>query len=94
MYRSNDAGATWNHLLDSLFWDMVADPVNPNVLYAATGWVLTANDGYAAIYKSTDFGDTWTMLNTGIPGTGVVQRIKLAIAPSDNNYVYALTVEC
>ncbi len=93
MYKSNDGGATWNHVLDSLFWDMLQDPVNPNILYAATGWVLNSNDGYAAIYKSTDFGDTWTMLNTGIPGTGSVQRVKLAIAPSDNNYVYAITVD-
>ncbi len=93
IYRSSDAGATWNHVMDSLFWDMLQDPVNPNVLYAATGWVLNANDGYAAIYKSTDFGDTWTMLNTGIPGTGTVQRVKLAIAPSNTNYLYALTVD-
>ncbi len=93
MYKSTDAGATWNHTMDSLFWDMQQDPVNPNVLYAATGWVLNSNDGYAAIYKSTDFGDTWIMLNTGIPGTGTVQRVKLAIAPSDNNYIYAITVD-
>lgn len=93
MYTSIDAGATWTKQLDSLFWDMVQDPVNPNTLYAASGWVLNANDGNAAIYKSTDFGVTWTMLNTGIPSTGSVQRIKLAIAPSDNNYVYAIAVD-
>lgn len=92
VYRSNDAGATWNHVLDSLSWDMLQDPVNPNTLYLATGWVANANDGYAAIYKSTDFGDTWDMLNTGITGTGVVQRVKLAMAPNDPNYIYALTV--
>lgn len=93
VYRSNDAGATWNHVLDSLCWDLIQDPINPNVLYCATGWVANANDGYAAIYKSTDFGDTWTMLNTNIPGTGVVQRVKLAMAPSDNTCIYAMTVD-
>ena len=90
MYTSIDFGATWTQVMDSLFWDITQDPNNPNILYAATGWVMTANDGYAAIYKSTDFGQNWTMLNTGIPGTGAVQRIKLAIAPSDPNYVYAI----
>lgn len=93
MYSSMDAGQTWTKNLDSLFWDMVQDPVNPNTLYAASGWVMNTDDGYAAIYKSTDFGATWTMLNTSIPGTGTVQRIKLAIAPSDNNYIYALAVD-
>jgi hypothetical protein len=90
MYKSFNAGTSWTKQLDSLFWDMVQDPINPNIIYAATGWVKNANDGYANIYKSTNFGASWTLLNTGIPTQGTVQRIKLAIAPSDNNYVYAL----
>ncbi|MFN8144455.1 MAG: T9SS type A sorting domain-containing protein [Bacteroidia bacterium] len=93
MYTSTDAGATWSHRLDSLFMDMVQDPSNPDILYAATGWVATANVGNSGIYKSTDFGNTWTLLNTGMPSTGVIQRIKLAIAPSDPNRIYALTVD-
>jgi photosystem II stability/assembly factor-like uncharacterized protein len=93
MYISNNAGATWTKTLDSLFWDLAQDPSNPNVLYAASGWVANANQGNAAIYKSTDFGNTWTMLNTGIPATGDVQRIKLEIAPSNPNYIYALAVD-
>lgn len=93
MYTSADAGTTWTHTLDSLFWDLVQDPVTPTILYAATGWLAVSNYGNAAIYKSTDFGSTWAMLTTGIPGTGTVQRIKLAIAPSDNNYIYAMAVD-
>ena len=90
MYKSTNGGTTWTKKLDSLFWDMVQDPVSPNVIYAATGWVQNSNMGHAGIYKSTDFGTTWTMLPTGITGQGSVERIKLAIAPSNNNYVYAL----
>lgn len=93
MYTSNDAGATWTHTLDSLFWDLVQDPSTPNTLYATSGWLAGSNKGFAAIYKSLDFGATWTMLPTGIPGTGVVQRIKLAIASSDPNYIYAAAVD-
>jgi len=90
MYKSTDGGNTWVKKLDSLFWDMVQDPVNPSVLYAASGWIQNANVGNAAIYKTTDFGTTWTMLNTGMAAQGTVQRTKLAIAPGDPNYVYAL----
>ena len=93
MYTSANAGVTWTHTLDSLFWDLVQDPVNPNVLYATSGWLVYANIGSAAIYKSTNFGATWTVLNTNIPATGAVQRIKLAIAPSDHNYIYAFAVD-
>lgn len=92
MYTSTDAGASWTQRMDSLFWDLVQDPANPDILYAATGWVYNADDGSAGIYKSTDFGNTWTLLNTNIPPTGVVQRVKLAVAPSDPNRIYAVTV--
>lgn len=92
MHKSTNGGASWTKQLDSLFWDMLPDPTNPNVIYAATGWVLNSNQGSAGIYKSTNFGNTWIKLTTGIPVTGSVQRVKLAIAPSDNNYIYALCV--
>ena len=93
MYISNDAGLSWSKTLDSLMWDMVQEPTNPNILYAASGWISNANTGNAAIYKSTNFGQTWTMLNTGFPSTGVIQRTKLCIAPSDPSCIYALTVD-
>lgn len=93
MYKSTNAGVTWVKKLDSLFWDLQSDPANPNILYGATGWVLNSNLGNAGIYKSVDFGNTWMMLNTGMPLTGSIQRVKLAIAPSDPNYIYALCVD-
>jgi len=93
MYVSNNAGASWTKTMDSLFWDLAEDPQQPNILYAATGWVKNANDGNAGIYKSTDFGQSWTLLNTGIPPTGLVQRVKIAVSPSQPNRLYALTVD-
>ncbi len=93
MYRSSNAGTTWTKVMDSLFWDLHQDPVNANILYASTGWVMNSNQGNAAVYKSTNFGNTWTMLSTGMPATGSIQRVKLAIAPSDNNYIYAACVD-
>ena len=93
MYKSTNAGSTWTKNLDSLFWDMHQDPINPNIVYASTGWVATANIGNAGVYKSTDFGNTWTMLNTGMTLTGDIQRVKLAISPSNSNYIYALCVD-
>lgn len=93
MYTSSNAGTTWTHTLDSLFWDLVQDPITPSTLYATSGWLATSNRGSAAIYKSTNFGVSWTMLTTGIPATGSIQRIKIAIAPSDPNYVYAFAVD-
>ncbi|OFY95060.1 MAG: hypothetical protein A2309_13750 [Bacteroidetes bacterium RIFOXYB2_FULL_35_7] len=90
---STDAGLTWTHKLDTLFWDMVQDPANSEIIYAASGWVKAMNIGNAGIYKSTNFGQTWTQLVTNIPETGFVQRIKLAIAPSDPALIYAVAID-
>jgi photosystem II stability/assembly factor-like uncharacterized protein len=92
IYTSNDAGATWTQILDSLFWDLIHDPNNVNTLYAATGYLKNANTGYASVMKSIDFGQTWTQLNTGIPPVDSVTRIKLCVAPGNSNIIYALTV--
>jgi photosystem II stability/assembly factor-like uncharacterized protein len=88
--KSFDAGVTWTQINDSIIWDLERDPVDPQVLYASSGYRSTLNTGTAAIMKSTDFGSTWTVLPTGIPGQFYVQRIELAVSPSDHNYVYAL----
>jgi len=53
--------------------DLVMDPGNLNVLYAAF-W----NYG---IYKSTDGGATWTQLTNGLPDSNF-GRIELAIGTS------------
>lgn len=93
MYRSTDAGNTWTPVLDSLMWDLVADPQNPEVVYATTGWVASSNVGTASIMKSVDFGQTWTVLNTGIPPQQEVQRLKLAISPQNTAVLYAAAVD-
>lgn len=90
IYRSTDAGANWSVINDSLIWDLIQDPSNPNTLYAASGYLSNRDIGTAGIIKSSDFGQTWSILNTSIPGKNAVQRIKLAISPQDPNYVYAL----
>ncbi len=93
MYRSINGGNSWSKKLDSLFCDMEQDPQNSNIIYAATAWIKNSNTGFAGIYKSSDFGNTWTILNTGIPFQGFVQRIKIAIAPTDHNYIYAVACD-
>jgi photosystem II stability/assembly factor-like uncharacterized protein len=90
VYRSTDAGVTWTQTANFFAWDLEKHPTNPSVLYASSGYRASLNYGQAGIWKSTDFGATWTALNTGIPTQGVIQRIELAIAPSDPSKLYAL----
>lgn len=50
------------------------DPLDPNTLYA----------GYKNVWKSTDQGDSWTVIST----FGGSNLKSLVVAPSDPNYIY------
>jgi len=93
IWKSLDAGNTWTQILDTIIWDIEYDPLNSEVLYASTGYIASYDTGTAAIMKSFDFGSTWTTLNSGIPPTQQAQRVELAIAPSDPNYIYAIACD-
>lgn len=101
VYRTTDGGATWKKVLfvdeNTGATDLVIDPSNPLVLYAATyqrqrrTWGFNGGGPGSAIYKTTDGGSSWTKLTTGLP-PGDKGRIALALAASDPKVVYA-TVE-
>ncbi len=98
VYKSTDGGSTWNKTLGNEEWtgatDLLIDPTNPNVLYAAT-WdrhrTVAAYMGGgpgSGIHKSTDGGETWEKLTTGIPKVKL-GKIGLAMNPYDPNMIYA-----
>lgn len=90
---SNDGGASWQPTFNDLIFDIERSPADPNTLYASSGFLANLNQGNAGIWKSTDFGQTWEQLDADIPPTNAVQRIELAISPSNPDYVYALACD-
>ncbi len=101
VYRSLDGGATWDKVLfvnDSTgVIDLVMRPDSPDVLFAATWQRVRRVTGaqlsgpHSGIYKSTDGGETWTLLDAdnGLPG-GPAGRIGLALCRDAPGVVYAL----
>jgi len=99
LYKTTDGGKTWEAVLtiseNTGVSDMVMDPRDPNVIYAASHQrrrhVYTKIDGgpESAIYKTTDGGKTWDKLKSGLPG-GDIGAIGLAISPVNPDYVYAI----
>jgi photosystem II stability/assembly factor-like uncharacterized protein len=100
VYRTMDGGKSWERVLfvnDSTgAVDLVMDPGNPRILYAATWqieihtWGRESGGAGSAIWKSVDGGTTWKRLaGHGLPETPV-GRIGLAVARSNPNRVYAL----
>jgi len=100
VYRSKDGGKTWEKVLyvnpRTGFVDLVLDPKNPDVLYAAAwekdrkAWDFTEGGTGSGIYKTTNGGDNWERLGEGFPKGEFVGRIGLAIYPKNPNIVYAL----
>ena len=97
-YRSEDGGTTWARTLGNDQWtgvtDLVMNPENPDILYAAT-WdrhrTVAAYMGGgpgSGLHKSTDGGRTWTALKSGLP-TSNLGKIGLAISPFDSETIYA-----
>jgi photosystem II stability/assembly factor-like uncharacterized protein len=97
LYRTRDGGANWERVLsiadDVGVTDVAADPRADGVLYAATyqrtrrPWNFD-DVGDAAIYRSSDGGDSWRRLAGGLP-SGKLGRIGLGISKSDPDVVYA-----
>jgi photosystem II stability/assembly factor-like uncharacterized protein len=98
LYRTLDGGATWKRVLHvsdrTGVTDVVMDPRDPDVLYAASYqrrrhvWTLIDGGPESTIYKSTDGGETWRKVETGLP-KGDKGRIGLAISPVDPDVLYA-----
>lgn len=98
LFKSTDHGKTWKNVLSKGPYtgvtDVVFDPTNPDVLYAATHQrqrtvaVLLNTGPETGIFKSTDGGETWRELTGGIPG-GDKGKISLGVSAQDNNVVYA-----
>lgn len=104
VFRSDDGGNTWQHVLfvneNTGAVDLVMDPQNPNVVYAATwhrerrAWNFVESGEGSGIFKSTDGGKTWTRLNVegaGFPTGDGVGRIGLdAVLHNGETWIYAV----
>lgn len=103
IYKTEDGGETWKKTLfvnDSTgAVDLVIDPKNPDILYAAMwqrdrkAWDFKGNGKGSGIYKSTDGGETWQKISgekSGFPGGEYVGRIGLSVSAQNPQIIYAL----
>jgi photosystem II stability/assembly factor-like uncharacterized protein len=101
VFKSTDSGKTWRKVLyvNDLTGcaDLIADPENPNKLYAAMWeyqrwpWFFKSGGKGSGLYVSFDAGETWERRTSkeGLP-EGELGRIGLAVAKSKPDIVYAL----
>ncbi|KQC32835.1 glycosyl hydrolase [Nonlabens sp. YIK11] len=99
VYKSTDGGKTWkktlytNELAGAV--DLIIDPSNARNLYASTWRVqrtpysLSSGGDGSALWKSTDYGETWTEIsnNEGFAkGTLGIMGITVSAVNSDRLY--------
>ncbi len=99
VFKTTDGGKSWKKVLyvndRTGAVDLVRDPRNPEVLYAATyeherlAWVINDGGPGTGIYKTTDGGATWTELLNGLP-KGPMGRIGIDICRSRPDVLYAV----
>lgn len=88
IYKSTDAGLTWNHigLTDQRIISHVkVHPLNPNLIYAAAMGLPFQKNNERGLYKSTNGGQTWQQVYFPSDSAGV---IDLILNPTDTNVVY------
>ena len=105
VFKTIDGGKSWSRVLfvdaQTGCSDIAANPDNSNILYAGMytyrrwAWHLESGGGNTAAYRSVDGGATWERLsgpgkNTGLP-TKEMDRIGIAVAPSDPAIVYVIS---
>ena len=82
-YSTTDFGVTWNRIAGTRndTYDIEQHPTNDAIVYYSTS---------NTVGKSTDFGQTFTEINSFTPATGSATRSQLAITPANPNEVYYL----
>ena len=92
LYKSADGGQSWSQILflgDSTgVIDIAMHPVDPNIILAA-GWDRIRNNSTsiisgqgAKIHRTTDGGQTWTILTNGLPQD---DQSRIGLTTSLNN---------
>ncbi|TAE61971.1 MAG: glycosyl hydrolase, partial [Bacteroidetes bacterium] len=89
VYKSTDAGKTWQHLglalTRQISWIRI-HPANPDVVYVAAQGALNGPSSERGVYKSTDGGKNWRKVLYVDDNTGCAD---LTIDPNNPRILYA-----
>jgi photosystem II stability/assembly factor-like uncharacterized protein len=99
VFKTVDGGKSWKKVLyisDEVgAMDVEVQPGNTNVVYAWMSrlerkpWTIISGGKVGGFYKSTDAGETFTKIATGLP-QGLIGKGNLAVTAANPNRIYAL----
>lgn len=92
LWKTSDRGINWKPIFDdqdaSSIGSVAIAPSDPDQVWVGTGETFVIRPAHAmgdGIYKSSDAGDTWTIM--GLEKSGRIGRV--IVHPTDTNTVYA-----
>ena len=99
IFKTTDGGKSWRKVLfvsDQVgAMDVELQPGNPNVVYAWMSrlerkpWTIISGSREGGFYKSTDGGEHFTRITTGLPNE-LIGKGNLAVTAAKPNRIYAL----
>ena len=99
VFKTSDGGKTWKKILyvnDGVgAMDVELQPGNPNVVYAWMSrlerkpWTIISGSRDGGFYKSTDGGEHFTKISTGLPSE-LIGKANLAVTSAKPDRIYAL----
>ena len=89
IFISTDGGVNWTKTFDGQCRDLAINPADPNILYLAARRFQVAGSATTGVYRSTNRGQTWSLLLASPLATP--SDTRLAVTPADPQRIYFYT---
>jgi photosystem II stability/assembly factor-like uncharacterized protein len=77
---TRDGGATWKNVTPNGLAECLVNAIEISPFDKATAYIATTrykfNDHAPGLYKTTDYGSTWTKIDRGIPGNAFTRAVR------------------
>mgnify|MGYP000350868799 CR=1 FL=1 len=88
IWRSTDAGDTWQLVLPGRMTDVVINPQQPDILYTASSKIFGGGTAPRyGMFKTTDGGDSWFQLDIGVADS-LMGRTSIGICEAEPDVLY------
>jgi photosystem II stability/assembly factor-like uncharacterized protein len=80
VHVTRDGGTTWQNVTPTGLKECLVNAIEVSPHNAATVYIATTrykfNDHTPGLYKTTDYGKTWTAINTGLPANAFTRVVR------------------
>jgi len=80
VYITRDGGASWQNITPAGLQECLINAIEVSPFDKATAYIATTrykfNDHTPGLYKTTDYGKTWTKINNGIPNNAFTRVVR------------------